>query len=64
MRCTRCRRIVRDPVYFRGKPYGMSCAKKKGYGKTKVPKTERSEFQLDLFNPFLGFDNFIDGLEW
>lgn len=64
MRCARCRRILTNPVYFKNKPYGLSCAKKKGYGKNKSVKFERSEFQLDLFNPFKSFDNWIDGLEW
>lgn len=64
MRCARCNRILTNPVYFKNKAYGLSCARKKGYGKSKSVKFEKSEFQLDLFNPFQAFDNWIDGLNW
>ena len=66
MRCALCKRIVKqNPVYYRGKLYGASCARKRGFkDPMRIRQAESTEFQLDLFNPFQAFDNWANCLEW
>jgi hypothetical protein len=36
MRCSRCHKIIREAYYVNGKPYGIECAKRRGYSDKKV----------------------------
>lgn len=36
MRCTRCGKRLKEVYYVNGKPYGIECAKKRGYSDRKV----------------------------
>lgn len=51
MKCSRCGKIIREVYYVNGKPYGIECAKKRGYSdrKVKIKKSTDDEFQLDIF---------------
>jgi len=36
MRCSRCGKRIREVYYVNGKPYGIECAKRRGYSDKKV----------------------------
>ena len=36
MRCTRCGKRLREVYYVNGKPYGIECAKRRGYYDKKI----------------------------
>lgn len=36
MRCARCDKRIREVYYVNGKPYGIECAKRRGYSDRKV----------------------------
>lgn len=52
MRCTRCGKRLREVYYVNGKPYGIECAKIRGWCGKKViikPTSEENEKQGRLF---------------
>lgn len=52
MRCARCNKLIREVYYVNGKPYGIECAKRRGYSDKKViikPAEEKNEKQGELF---------------
>ena len=53
MRCARCNKRVREVYYVNGKPYGIECAKRRGYSDKKViikQAEEIDEKQISLFD--------------
>ncbi len=66
MRCARCDKTIREVYYVNGKPYGIECAKIRGYSDKKVviKKSTDNDYQLELFNQLSPFDEWRDGLEW
>lgn len=65
MRCARCnRRVKQNPVYYQGKLYGASCARKRGYREPlKVKHGESEDSQLDLFKS-AAFESWCVGIDW
>jgi len=52
MHCTRCNKKLREVYYVNGKPYGVECAKMRGYSDKKViikKPFEIDEKQIVLF---------------
>lgn len=51
MRCARCDKRIREVYYVNGKPYGIECAKRRGYSDKKViiKKSTDDEYQIDMF---------------
>lgn len=52
MRCTRCGKRIREVYFVNGKPYGIECAKRRGYIDKKViikKPIEIDEKQGELF---------------
>lgn len=52
MRCARCDKRIREVYYVNGKPYGIECAKRRGYSDKKViikKPTKIDDKQFDLF---------------
>ena len=52
MRCTRCNKKLREVYYVNGKPYGIECAKQRGYSDKKViikKQVEINDKQIGLF---------------
>lgn len=51
MRCARCDKRIREVYYVNGKPYGIKCAKRRGYSDKKViiKKSTDDEYQIDMF---------------
>ena len=52
MRCARCDKRIREVYYVNGKPYGIECAKRRGYSDKKVSikkPVEINEKQIQLF---------------
>ncbi len=53
MRCARCNKRVREVYYVNGKPYGIECAKRRGYSDKKViikQAEDINEKQISLFD--------------
>lgn len=51
MKCSRCGKRIREAYYVKGKPYGIECAKIRGYSDKKITikkNTEENENQLRL----------------
>lgn len=52
MNCKRCGKKIRKAYYVNGKPYGIECAKIRGYLDKKIKinrQTEENKNQWDLF---------------
>lgn len=52
MHCHRCnKKLTREVYYVNGKPYGIECAKRRGYSDKKViiKKSTDDEYQIDMF---------------
>ena len=52
MRCARCDKRIREVYYVNGKPYGIECAKQRGYSDKKViikKQVEINDKQIGLF---------------
>jgi len=52
MRCARCDKRIREGYYVNGKPYGIECAKRRGYSDKKFiikKPIEIDEKQGELF---------------
>lgn len=52
MRCARCDKRIRKVYYVNGKPYGIECAKRRGYSYKKIiikKPIETDEKQGELF---------------
>ena len=52
MQCKRCGKKIRKAYYVNGKPYGIECAKRRGYSDKKViikKPVEIDEKQIELF---------------
>jgi hypothetical protein len=67
MRCARCNKILREVYYVNGKPYGIECAKIRGYSSKKLAiKNTLTEnpYQGDLFFQKTFFEKWREGLEW
>ena len=66
MRCARCDKRIREVYYVNGNPYGIECAKIRGYidKKVVIKKSTDNGYQLELFNQPSSFDEWRDGLEW
>lgn len=65
MRCARCDKRIREVYYVNGKPYGIECAKIRGYSdkRINIKNSTNDDFQLDLFS-FPAFEQWIKDLEW
>jgi len=52
MRCARCDKKIRKAYYVKGKPYGIECARMRGYSDKKVIIKSATEIdlQIDLFD--------------
>lgn len=67
MRCARCNKIIREVYYVNGKPYGIECAKRRGYSDKKViikHATDIDEIQMSLFADYSAFYDWREGLVW
>lgn len=64
IRCSRCRRSLRNPVYIGGSAYGATCAAAVAGVKQKRQRRQpaRDEKQTDLFAEDLSYAHKVDAL--